>query len=156
MPWVFEGTAGDRYLFSLRSRAEDNRCRFEEYPITIPLFGRHRDDWQGPVDCVEKVLTDRNFNVVAVFTEMSPPDSCLTELFQSAVDYDWVRLKDTRHPILLPVRERISAKVEDQKTLMYSEISWTDYRRFGAEHKIKIGQEALPTTPQTQSGLLPR
>ena len=40
VPWVFEGTAGDRYLFSLRSRAEDNRCRFEEYPITIPLFGR--------------------------------------------------------------------------------------------------------------------
>jgi Trypsin-like peptidase domain len=155
-PWVFEGIAGDRYLFTLRSRAEDNRCRYAEYPITIPLFGHHRDDWEGPVDCVEKVLTDRNFNIVAMFTEMTPPDTCLTELFQSAVDYDWVRLKDTPHSVLLPVRERISAKVENQKTLMYSEISWTDYRRFGSEHKIRIGQKALPTKPQTPSGLLPR
>ncbi len=137
-PWKFEGAAGEGYLFSLRSRAQDERCQFSEYPINVPLFGRHRDDWQGSVDCIQTVLTDRDFNPIVLFTEYTPPGSCLTELLQTALYFEWVQLKDLPSPILLPARERMSAKVEDMNSLVYSQISWIDYRRFGAEHRINL------------------
>jgi hypothetical protein len=89
------------------------------------------------VACFEQILTDKDFNVLSVFTEMRPPDGCLTELVQIATYYDWIDLEGYKSPVLLPVMERITAKVSGQKDLLYANMSWTDYKEFRADHKVK-------------------
>jgi hypothetical protein len=69
---------------------------------------------------------------------MRPPDGCLTRLVQTAIYFDWVKLDGIKSPILLPVMERITAKVLGQKDFWYAYVSWTDYKEFRAEHKIKF------------------
>jgi hypothetical protein len=69
---------------------------------------------------------------------MRPPDGCLTQIVQTAIYYDWVKLEDLKSPLLLPVIERITAKVLGQKNLWYTSVSWTDYQKFRAEHKIEF------------------
>ena len=46
-------------------------------------------------------------------------------------------MEGLKSPILLPIMERITAKVLGQKDLWYANVSWTDYKEFRAEHKIK-------------------
>lgn len=137
-PWEFQGSVDDHYLFTFKSAAEDDRCYWEEYSQGTPLFGGGHPGWKGPVVCFEQILTDKDFNVLSVFTEMLPPDGCLTQLVQTAIYYDWIKLDDLKSPILLPVMERITAKVLGQKDLWYANASWTDYKKFRAEHKIKF------------------
>jgi hypothetical protein len=38
----------------------------------------------------------------------------------------------------LPVRERITAEQVGRKSLSYARVSWSDYQKFRAEHKIKF------------------
>ena len=135
--WVFQGVVEDHYLFSFRSSAEDERCHYEEYPQGIPLFSGLHPEWKGSVACMEQILTDKDFNVLSVFSEMIPPDSCLVESLQTAIYYDWGKLEDMQLPVLLPVTEIIAAKVKQQKHLLYATASWTDYKKFRAEHKVK-------------------
>jgi hypothetical protein len=137
-PWVFQGSVDDRYLFTFKSAAEDDRCYWEEYSRGTPLFGGGHKGWKGSVVCLEQILTDKEFNVLSVFTEMRPPDGCLTRLVQTAIYFDWVKLDGIKSPILLPVMERITAKVLGQKDFWYAYVSWTDYKEFRAEHKIKF------------------
>lgn len=135
--WIFEGSVGDHYLFSFRSTLEDDRCYWEEYPKRTSVFGGGHQAWKGPVACFEQIITDKDFNVLSVFTEMRPPDGCLTELVQIATYYDWIYLEGRNSPVLLPSVERITAKVLGQKNWLYASISWTDYKEFRAEHKVK-------------------
>ena len=135
--WIFQGSMDDHYLFTFKSAAEDDRCYWEEYSQGTPLFGGGHQGWRGSVACFEQILTDKDFNVLSVFTEMRPPDGCLTELVQTAIYYDWIKLEGLKSPILLPIMERITAKVLGQKDLWYANVSWTDYKEFRAEHKIK-------------------
>ena len=137
-PWVFEGSVDDRYLFTLRSTAKDGRCYWEEYSQGTPLFGGGHPAWKGPVDCFEQILTDKDFNVLSVFTERRPPEHCLAQVVQTAIYYDWIKLEGLTSPVLLPVRERITSKVQGQKNLWYANMSWTDYEEFRAEHKVKF------------------
>ena len=137
-PWVFEGSVDDRYLFTLRSAAKDGRCYWEEYSQGTPLFGGGHPAWKGPVDCFEQILTDKDFHVLSVFTERRPPGDCLALVVQTAIYYDWIKLPGLMSPILLPVRERITAKVRGQKDLWYANMSWVDYKEFRAEHKIRF------------------
>jgi hypothetical protein len=137
-PWEFQGSVGGHYLFASKSAAEDDRCYYEEYPQGTPLFGGAHSDWKGPVACFEQVLTDKDFNVLSVFTEMRPPDDCLTQLVQIAIYYDWVKLEGLDLPILLPVTERITAEVMGKKHLWYATASWTNYKKFRTEHKIRM------------------
>ena len=137
-PWVFQGSVDDHYLFTFKSVAEDDRCYWEEYSQGTPLFGGGHPGWKGSVVCFEQILTDKEFNVLSVFTEMRPPDGCLTQLVQTAIYYDWIKLEELKSPILLPVMERITAKVLGQKDLWYANASWTDYKKFRAEHRIKF------------------
>jgi hypothetical protein len=137
-PWVFQGSVDDYYLFTFKSAAEDDRCYYEEYSRGTPLFGGAHQNWKGSVVCFEQILTDKDFNVLSVFTEMHPPDSCLTQLVQTAIYYDWIKLEGLKVPVLLPVRERIAAKVMGQKDLWYANVSWVDYKKFRAEHKMKF------------------
>jgi hypothetical protein len=136
-PWVFQGSVDGHYLFTSKSAAEDGRCYWEEYSQGTPLFGGGHQAWKGSVVCFEQVLTDKDFNVLSVFTEMRPPDGCLTQLVQTAIYYDWIKLEGLESPILLPVMERVTAKVVGQKELWYANVSWSDYKKFRAEHKIK-------------------
>jgi hypothetical protein len=136
-PWVFQGSVDNHYLFVFRSVPEDDRCYWEEYPQRTSLFGKAHQVWKGPVACFEQILTDKDFNVLSVFTEMRPPDGCLTELVQIATYYDWINLDGHKPPVLLPVMERITAKVLGQKDLQYANMSWTDYKEFRADHKVK-------------------
>jgi hypothetical protein len=135
---VFQGSVGDHYLFTFESTAEDDRCYYEEYSRGTPLFGGAHPDWKGAVDCLEQVLTDKRFNVLSVFTEMRPPDGCLTRLLQTAIYYDWIKLDGLKSPVMLPVRERVAAAVLGQKDLWYTSVSWTDYRKFRTGHRIKF------------------
>ena len=137
-PWVFEGSVDDRYLFTLRSTPKDGRCYWEEYSQGTPLFGGGHPAWKGPVDCFEQILTDKDFNVLSVFTERRPPADCLAQVVQTAIYYDWIKLEGLTSPVLLPVRERITAQVQGQKNLWYANMSWTDYEEFRAEHKVKF------------------
>jgi hypothetical protein len=138
-PWVFAGNVEGNYLFTFKSRAEDNRCYFTEYPQrAVPLFGGRSEVWKGPVDCFQQILTDKDFNAVAIFREMFPPDNCVTEVYEDALYYDWVTVEGVDLPVLLPVRERMAARLKGQKDLFYSEVSWTQYRMFRAEHRIKM------------------
>jgi trypsin-like peptidase len=134
--WVFQGSVGDGYLFTFRATAEDDRCYYEEYSPGVPLFGGGRPGWKGSVVCFEQVLTDKDFNVLAVFTEMDPSNGCLTQSFQTAIYYQWIKIEGLGTPVLMPARERISAKVQGQKDLWYANVSWSDYREFKAKHKI--------------------
>ena len=136
--WIFRGSVGDRYLFTYKSVAEDNRCYFEEYSERTPLFGGGQPSWKGSVVCFEQVVTDKDFNVLSVFTEMLPPEGCLTQMIQTAIYYDWVKLDGLESPIRLPVRERITAEQVGRKSLSYASVSWSDYQEFRAEHKIKF------------------
>ncbi len=143
-PWVFQGSVNDQYLFTFKSTAEDDRCYWEEYSQGIPLFGGGHAPWKGPVLCFEQVLTDKSFNVLSVFTEMRPPDDCLTQLFQAAVYFNWIKLRGLSSPVLLPVMERVTAKVLGQKELWYANVSWTDYQKFRVEHKITVVKKENP------------
>jgi hypothetical protein len=69
---------------------------------------------------------------------MLPPEGCLTQMIQTAIYYDWVKLDGLESPIRLPVRERITAQQLGQKSLSYASVSWSDYQEFRAEHKIKF------------------
>jgi hypothetical protein len=135
-PWVFQGAVGDGYLFTFEATAEDDRCYYEEYSLGVPPLGGGRPGWKGSVVCSEQVLTDKDFNVLSVFTEMHPSNGCLTQSFQTAIYYEWIKVEGLGTPVLLPVRERISAKVQGQKDLWYANVSWSDYREFKAEHRI--------------------
>jgi len=137
-PWVFEGSVDNHYLFTLRSSREDDRCHWEEYSQGTPLFGGGHPAWNGSVDCYEQILTDKEFNIVAVFTELYPPDHCLTELVQTAIYYDWIQLDRLKSPILLPAKEKIAAQIQGQKALLYTNVSWTDYKEFRADHRMKF------------------
>jgi len=88
------------------------------------------------VACIEQILTDKDFNVMSVFTEMFPPEDCLIRSFQTAIYYDWVTLEGQESPILLPVKERIAAKGSRQKESWYASMSWTDYEKFRVGHTI--------------------
>ncbi len=136
--WIFRGVAGDQYLFSFRSTIADERCYWEEFPRGIPLFSGRHEHWEGPVDCFEQVLTDKNFNVLSTFSQMQPPEPCLTQVVQTALYYEWVKLDGAEAPVLLPVRERIAMKVDGSKDLMYTSVLWTEYRKFRAGHEIKF------------------
>jgi hypothetical protein len=136
--WIFRGVVGDRYLFTFRSAVADDRCYWEEFPQGLPLFSGRREHWEGPVDCFEQVLTDKNFNVLSTLAEMQPPEPCLAQLVQTALYYDWVQLDDMEAPVLLPVRERIAVKVKGQKELMYTNVLWAEYRKFRVGHKVKF------------------
>jgi Trypsin-like peptidase domain len=135
-PWIFQGSVDGHYLFTFRSVPEDDRCYWEEYPKRTSLFGVGHQVWKGPVACFEQILTDKDFNVLSVFTELRPPDGCLTELVQVAIYYDWISLGGLKSPVLLPVVERITAKVLGQKDLWYASVFWTDYKEFRADHKV--------------------
>jgi hypothetical protein len=138
-PWTFEGRAGDHYLFAFKSEANDARCDYEEYPQPgIPLFKGGHQSWNGSVACFEQVLTDKDFNVLVVFTERIPPSNCLVESIQTVIYYDWTKLEGRPLRTLLPVTERITAKVQGQKRLLYAQVSWNDYKQFSAEHRIKF------------------
>lgn len=137
-PWIFQGSMDDRYLFSFRSAAKDARCYFVEYSRGTRLFGGGYPTWKGPVACFEQIVTDKDFNVLSVFTEILPPEGCLTQVVQMAIYYDWVKLEELKSPSLVPVREKITAKMLGQKSLSYASVSWTDYQKFRAEHKIRF------------------
>ena len=138
-PWVFQGSVDDHYLFTFESVAEDDRCYYEEYSQGIPLFGGGQPGWKGSVACFEQILTDKDFNISSVYTEMRPSDSsCLTRLVQTAIYYDWIKLDGLKSPMLLPVRERVTPEVLGQKDMWYASVTWTDYQKFRAEHRIKF------------------
>ncbi|MGO9865057.1 MAG: serine protease [Terriglobales bacterium] len=136
--WEFEGSMNDQYLFTYTSTADDDRCYYEEYSQGIPLFGKGHPEWRGAVGCFEQIVTDKEFNVLAVFTEMRPPDTCLTKVLQTAIYYNWIRLEGLKSPVLLPVMERISGKVRGQENLLYANMTWTDYKKFRVESNIKF------------------
>jgi hypothetical protein len=136
--WIFRGVVGDRYLFTFMSTIADDRCYWEEFPHGIPLFSGIHGHWEGPVDCYEQVLTDKNFNVLSVFAEMLPPEPCLSQVVQTALYYDWVKLDKMEAPVLLPVRERIAVRVKGQKDLMYTSVLWDEYRKFRVRHEVKF------------------
>jgi hypothetical protein len=136
-PWLFQGMVNGYYLFSFQSAAEDDRCYYEEYPPRgVPLFGGGHPVWKGTVACFELILADKDFNVLSIFTEMRPPDECLTQFFQTALYYDWTELEGMKSPFPFPTRERIAAKVQGQKQLWYSNVTWTDYKKFRVEHNV--------------------
>jgi hypothetical protein len=138
-PWVFQGSVDNHYLFTFDSVAEDDRCYYEEYSQGTPLFGGGHPGWKGSVACFEQILTDKDFNILSVFTEMRPSnDCCLTRLVQTAVYYEWIKLDGLKSPMLLPVRERVTAEVLGQKDSWYASVTWTDYQKFRAEHRIKF------------------
>lgn len=145
--WVFEGSVdvngtGTRngkgnYLFSYKSVAEDDRCYWEEYAKRNALSGAAHPSWEGSVACVEWVLTDKDFNVIAAFAEMYPPEGCITRVVDTAVYYDLIGLDGMKAPVLLPVTARISAKISGEKRLLNASLTWGDYKAFRAEHKMK-------------------
>jgi hypothetical protein len=136
-PWVLQGSVGDEYLFSLKSEAEDERCHYHEVNrLGSPLFGGGPQAFDGSVACFQQVLTDNNLNVLAVFTEETPPPQCRVKGLQTAIYYQWTKLEGSTSLTLLPVRELVSAKVAGQEKLLYSEISWTGYKEFRTEHKV--------------------
>jgi hypothetical protein len=143
-PWQFEGSIGEQYLFSRRFETEDGQCEYEEHSSAIPVFGGGYGSWKGLVACIEKVVTDKGFNVFADFLELYPPaDRCKFRILQSAVYFSWVRVDGVRSPMLLPTSERINGKQADRDRLMYTTISWAKYRKFGSEHKIRFPQQTV-------------
>jgi hypothetical protein len=64
------------------------------------------------------------------------PEGLHTEWAQIAMYYDWVKLEGEKSPTLLPVKERIASKTLGQKDLLFTEVTWTEYRKFRAGHKI--------------------
>lgn len=138
-PWVFQGVVNDHYLFSFQSSVEDDRCYYLERPVKgIPIFGGGHPPWEGSVACYEQVVTDKDFNVLSVFTELRPPGECLAELFQTAMYYDWTELEGLKSPVPFPTKERIAAKFQGQTHLWYASVTWTGYRKFRASHKFKM------------------
>jgi len=67
-----------------------------------------------------------------------PPDDCLVQVVQTAIFYDWIKLEGLKVPVLLPVRERVGAKVRGQMELLYTNVSWTNYHQFRVHHEIKF------------------
>ncbi len=135
--WIFQGVVKDRYLFSFMSSPEDDRCVLQEWAgVAIPIFGRRHQAWEGSVACFERILTDKDFNVLSVFSDLRPPEERSTEFFQTAIYYDWVELKGARSPIPFPTEEIIVAKLKAEKQLRYGNVTWTEYRKYRASHRI--------------------
>jgi len=61
----------------------------------------------------------------------------LSPIDPTALYYEWIKL-DGESLVLLPVRERIAAKFLGQKDLSYTEVSWTDYRKFRSDHSLRF------------------
>jgi Trypsin-like peptidase domain len=146
--WTFEGLIGEKYLFARTFGTEGDQCEYEEHSSVIPLFGGGYGDWQGLVPCTEQVVTDKAFNVLADFLEVTPPPlACKFRILQSAIYFSWVTVDGVTAPMLLPTSERINGKVEGRNRLMYTTVSWAKYRKFGSEHKIRLPQRALLRRP---------
>ena len=69
---------------------------------------------------------------------MYPPASCLTRFVQTAMQYDWITLPGIKAPVLLPVTERVTAKMSGEKKVLTASVVWSDYREFRAEHKLRF------------------
>ncbi len=137
--WVFQGLVKDQYLFSFMASSEDDRCYLEEWPeVTIPLFVRRRVPWKGQVACFRQIVTDKDFNVLCVFTDWRPPVECLIQYGQSAIYFDSVVLEGVASPVLLPTSEEIVFKGKGSKYLRYASVTWTNYRKYRASHIIDI------------------
>jgi hypothetical protein len=147
-PWTFEGAIGEKYLFTRQFDANDDQCEYEEHSSPVPLFGGAYGNWKGVVPCIEKVITDQEFSVVADFLEVYPPSGrCKFKILQSAIYYNWVSVEGLKAPMLLPISQRINGKQEDRDKLVYTTISWAKYREFGSEHKIRFSQTVLLPHP---------
>jgi hypothetical protein len=147
-PWTFEGAIGEKYLFTRQFDANDDQCEYEEHSSPVPLFGGAYGNWKGVVPCIEKVITDQEFSVVADFLEVYPPSGrCKFKILQSAIYYNWVSVEGLKAPMLLPISQRINGKQEDRDKLVYTTISWAKYRKFGSEHKIRFSQTVLLPHP---------
>jgi len=139
-PWVFRGALDSQYLFTFISSAEDERCYYEEYLELLPVFSWRHLTWSGAVACFQQIITDIDFNVLSVFTELYLPHKCLTEFFQTIVYFDWVKLEGVTLPILAPTSEELIAKFPGEKDLRIARATWTQYRQYRSEHKIHIGK----------------
>ncbi len=147
-PWEFEGSMGENYLFARRFDVDNDQCEYEEHSTTIPLFGGGYGDWKGSVPCIEKVVTDKAFNVVADFLELyPPPDRCKVRILQSAIYFSSVKLEGVESPMLLPTSARINGKQDGRARLMYTTISWAKYKKFRSEHRIRFPQTVLLRRP---------
>ncbi len=136
--WTFQGSVDGHYLFTADSTADSERCYWEEYSTGVPLFSGGHGDWKGAVDCDEWVVTDTDFNVLSSFAVMYPPASCLPRFVQTATQYDWITLPGIKAPVLLPVTERVTAKMSGEKKVLTASVVWSDYREFRAEHKLRF------------------
>jgi hypothetical protein len=135
-------------LFTRQFDANDDQCEYEEHSSPVPLFAGAYGDWRGVVPCIEKVITDQEFSVVADFLEVYPPSGrCKFRILQSAIYYNWVSVEGLTAPMLLPTSQRINGKQEDRDKLVYTTISWAKYRKFGSEHKIRFPQTVLLRDP---------
>jgi hypothetical protein len=139
-------------LFSNISAAEDDVCYYIEYFPEIKPIGSGHVRWEGSVACSREVLTDKDFNVLAVFIENYPPNVCLVQLQRYSVQYDWVKLPELETPILLPRSGKLTSQFRGNATV-YASVSWTDYEKFRAEHKVDLGgwlpfqtQDGAPST----------
>jgi hypothetical protein len=138
MPWNFEGAVGSGYVFSGRGRVEDDRCWFTESPASIPIFQPYQPEWEGSVDCLEVLFTNSDFQVLSLYTEFYPPAHCLTERMNIVIEYQWVRLEGVDEPVLLPIKENLSARIRGQKQPLSATVLWSDYRKFRVDHKIRF------------------
>jgi hypothetical protein len=138
-PWIFQGSTDGHYLFTFNSTVSDDRCYYEESTNEVPLFGGRHLPWAGAVACFEMVLTDRHFNIESTFTEMYPPKECAAQLYQSAIYYSWSTLPGLAQPVLLPETERTTTKFAGHDDLVYTNMSWSNYAKFRAEHTIRTG-----------------
>lgn len=152
-PWVFQGSVDNHYLFTFRAMAKDERCVYQEYweglgSIAGMLFGAgERPAWEGPVDCFEQIIADKDFNIVSVLIERRPPYPCRAQVEETSTYYAWVRLEDIESPILVPVREIVTARWPGYANVFYTEVIWTDYKRFRSHGKYD-GNVKLANTVQ--------
>jgi hypothetical protein len=138
-PWVFQGLLKDQYLFSFMASPEDDRCNYQEYlGVPFPLFRLKHLTWEGSVACFEQILADRDFNISSVFTDLRPPEECKAQFFHTALYFNWVQLEGTTSPILVPNSEIIVTKYRGERDLQYGNVTWTEYRKYRASHKIEM------------------
>jgi hypothetical protein len=126
------------HAYSYAPSAQDKVCDYREYVHGLVSSAL----WAGYVDCAGALVTDEQFNPLAIMQELYPPLERFTCLLRITVRYDFVVIPGSAAPLLLPSDLKLAGQFNDGRW-HFAVAVWKDYHQFKVESAIKLETSML-------------